>query len=370
MSFESSSIGEAPNGSRGLLIAAALAVAVVAVGQRIPLPGLDLELIDAQAAQSGGLGSRASILALGINPLFTALALAEIGRLVFFALTRRDGGAAHDMRRGTVAVRLVALALTALQGVGLLAVLEESVLADPEAVAFEAVGLASYLGATAVLVWLTERCRPFGIWPLFCVPFLIGAPNEAWTWVQMARTGAASLGDWLLPIGYIVAAVAATVFAHLSLVHSLRSVDEREGVAISILVWPPFLAGIAVALVLLPLVAWMPSLADSIERFTSVRVLALVVFVPLLVWLYARRYELAGSGMAGSIAPVLVVVAATQVAVCVAGDFVLRFAAVPLSLAGGPLIALVTVMLAFGRLVGLPERLSRRYAHPEASLAP
>jgi preprotein translocase subunit SecY len=342
-------------GTRGWRPAACLiaAFAVLAVGRRIPLPGLDREMVDLQLSGSADLLSRVSILALGIMPVLTAFAFARIVGLlppVDRWLTRVPH-AARWMRIGTV---LVALGLTVLQGYGVLLAIAGSDLVAAPAGWFTAAGLAGFLGSTACLIWLAERSWPLGVWPLVCVAFLLSLPGELSTWMELWRMGVLRPADGLLPALYLVGATGLVVLCHAVLAGVAPAGPGGEAAIMEVLVWPPFLAGVAGALLLAPAALAFPMLGESALALGIVSAGLLAVLVPVFTWLAAERlWRPSALGETGTRLPVLLLVA-VQLAVCLGGEWLLRASMGPVGLAGAPLIALVTTMLVIGRAAALP----------------
>lgn len=225
------------------------ALALYRAGQWIPLPGLDL----AALAQAGTLDAFASpramtsIMALGVLPLLTALVLAE-GLLCLSPRLRRWGetpGGHAKLWRGAI---LAALVLAAVQAWGMATALE----AIPGLViapggAFQAGVAVSFVGATVVIVWLSDWITRRGIGHGFWV---ILAAGYAETFVQplilqlpLLAMGALSFGSYLASV--------ATWFGFLALTAAVLTLLVKARPALSStqeLVWVPLIAPMAVTL--------------------------------------------------------------------------------------------------------------------------
>lgn len=323
-----------------------LAVAVLAIGARIPIPGLDLAAASMQFAQ-GGL-ERLSIFALGALPLFTVLALAEIVRLLLPRLANREG------RTGRLLVGSLVLLLSALQGYGVLVALMAMGLMD-ETAASLVVGIAGFVGASALLIWLADAIRlpgfDSGIWLLLTIPMLAALPRELASSAEVVRSGVLPAGSLLIPVGAVVIAVGMVVAVNRLLAatgHYRESSDDRDGgIPLAVLLWPPFLANIVTGYVIaLPVIA-APDLASAPWFFAAMSAVSDSVLIPLFVYGYLRLYP---APRREELRPVLTIVAAVQVLICVGLDLLNAVTVLPLLPSGGMLIACVTVLLVLGRL--------------------
>lgn len=342
---------ETPAPPRRVAASVALALAVFALGSRIPLPGLDAVALATQ--MPGGAIAGVSIFALGVMPLFNALACAEIVRLAFPPLAAWQAASARNAGRMSLAVGALALVLAAMQGYGIIVAMDAAgLVADPVA-GFAAVAMACFVGSTALLAWLADRVRlpqpGHGFWLLLAIPFLAALPGQLATWAELTRLGAASFVDWLL-VGLFLAAATALVVVANSLL-SGRPRQGRAGYAISqaVLLWPPFLAGIVAGYVILLPSLLAPELALGDLRVIEAALLAAIaVLIPLFVYAYARILfpRRADAAARSEAMPVLLAVAGIQVAICVGAGLMNWILYLPMSLNGGLLIALVTVMLA------------------------
>ena len=330
--------------------------AVFALGQRIPLPGLDREMLELQAGGSPDILSRVSILALGIMPMLTAFGLARIVGLLL-PLDRWRSSAPHAVGWLRIGAILVALGLTVLQGYGILVAIDQSGLVAAPAGWFTAAGLACFVGSTACLIWLAERSWPLGIWLLVCVPFLTILPSELAVWNELWRMGVLQPVDALVPALYLVGATASIVLCHAALLQIAPAGEEGEAAAVEVLVWPPFLSGVAGTLLFMPLPLLFPAFGEDALMLDIARIAILAIFVPLFVRLYARRlWRAHPAADASARRSIVLLVIAVQLAVCLLGEWLLRAAAGPAGLSGAPLIAVVVTMLVIGRSLGLPAR--------------
>jgi len=332
-----------------------MALLAVAVGSRIPLPGLNAHAV--AKTYSGNGMARISILALGVMPLYTVLAHAEIAKLIFPSLARWQAASARNVDRMNLVIRALILVLAAMQGYGVMVGLEAGGLADDDTVAFVPVGIAGFLGSTALLIWLADRITLPGLgngfWLLLlAIPFLNVFPGELMAWLELARSGAASTVGWLFTGLYVTIATALVVSADSSL--SARDGDAEPAISRAMLVWPPFLANIVAGYVISLLLLVAPDGMFSTVRSIELARLALnAVLILLFVYAYACTYTVhRPSAAATSVAMTsLLVVAGTQIVVFAGADLMNWVLRLPLDLNGRPLIALVVVTLALRRLL-------------------
>lgn len=259
-----------------------LALALYRVGQWTPLPGIDLAALSQTTAldMTGGTRTATSVMALGIIPLLTALVLSELAmclspRLRRWAQTPRGGG---QMRFWAVAA---AMLLATVQAYGVAVAIE----AVPSMVTvshtqFFAGVAASFIGATAVIIWLADWITRKGIGHGFWVIFAAG---HAETFFQplvlqlpLLAMGAMTAQHFLMSVGTSFAVLALAVAAATALVKAGPSLSTpRE------LVWTPLVGPMAVNLLLSALLVvqylLMPQTdSSSLERG------ALDLIIPLL----------------------------------------------------------------------------------------
>jgi preprotein translocase subunit SecY len=214
--------------------------AVLAIGWRIPLPGLDLESVK---PVYGEVPATLSIFALGLVPLFTILGYAEIAKLAVPQLTRWQTRSIRNARRFAVIVYALSLVLTAWQGYGLLMALGAVDIVRSDAVGFVPAGLAAFIASTALIVWLADDFGfselGSGFWVLMAIPFLVEFPSQASALIRPIQMGAISGGHVLIGGLSLVIGMALVVIANLL----LSCNGGATGVAkTSILLWPPYLA--------------------------------------------------------------------------------------------------------------------------------
>jgi hypothetical protein len=236
---------------RGLVTVGALIV--LFLGTRIPLPGLNPDLLQ-RIAGGAGLG-RLSIFALGVAPIIAALAIVELLRLSIPPLGRWAATPDRAARLDALA-RALALALAAIQAHGV-AELIERIAGFPEAPGwtFRAGIAATAIGATALLMWLGDLVTRYGFGDglliLLAAPIVAQAPSFLSIWMELSRTGAVPVSLPVAAIILMAIAIVLLVSASLARGWSLRRLTGSTLAGARFDVWPPILA----ATVLGPLVA-------------------------------------------------------------------------------------------------------------------
>lgn len=332
--------------TRRATIALASMLSILIIGWRIPLPGLDLDQL-AQWQLSGDAASRFSIFALGAIPLFAILAFAEIAKLVVPPLTRWQVRSVSNARRYGLTVAVLSLLLAAWQGYGVLEVFWTGEVARHDAVGFALTGLGTYVASAVLMVWLADHFGVHGLdgfWLLMAAMTLASFPDQISTLIGAREARTVSDG-MLLAYGLaIVAGIALVVFANLLLIRN----GVAEGIAsTSMLLWPPYLAGVVASYALMFLPADSPGWPFLAPTFVEVADLVLtVVFTPVFVFAYVRRFRLLNPGGSRLFStPTLLVVTGIQIALCVGSWFLPMYWDLPVIISGAELLVLGTAML-------------------------
>jgi hypothetical protein len=296
---------------RGLVTVGALIV--LFLGARIPLPGLNPDLL--QRISGGAALGRLSIFALGVAPVITARAIVELLRLLFPPFGRWAATPDRAARLDALA-RALALALAAIQAHGV-AELIERIAGFPEATGWTfRVGIAATaIGATALLMWLGDLVTRYGFGDglliLLAAPIVAQAPSVLSIWMELSRTGAIPIS---LPVAaMILTAVAVVLLVAASLARgwSLKRLTGPNLAGARFDVWPPILA----ATVFGPLVALADRLwrAETLPR-AEVAALHMGALAALIALFAILRARLAGD--AGR-PPNLWLVTFSEIVVCI-----------------------------------------------------
>lgn len=343
--------------TRRSIAAVALAGLVFLLAMKIPLPGIDIAAVAARMGGDGNALSRLSIFALGLMPLYTALILVELGRLFVRSddsLPRSPG----TTERMIVAV--IALAFTGLQGYGITVGFNEMGLVGGDAGHLTVLIVATYMGITALTVFLCYRIRIPGFrhafWALWSIPVLLSMPYDIGAILQMTRTGALSGTAWLGFLAYFLVCVAAvSVMAALWKSVCLQRVETADGTVgvfaepKEILIWPSILASMVLQLVLTIMAFVAPGTIENwMGSFRIMLPIISVVFIPVFVFAYLRRNR--GIIRPGApVAFVATVIAVIQIALLIVE--MIRMTTLPYSFGLGStaMLALTLTALSLGK---------------------
>ncbi|MEP7456134.1 preprotein translocase subunit SecY [Phyllobacterium sp. SB3] len=330
----------------------ALAFIAILLGSRIPVPGIDLHVLSKQISYSPNQAmARFSIFALGAFPLFTILAYMEIAKLIVPSLAKWQASFAGSSRMSLI-VKILVLTLTAIQGYGMIRALTSMAILDGSASVLVA-GIASFIGASAVMIWLADIVRlpgmGNGVWLLLTIPMLGALPHEVVTLVELMRSGAISVLESLVVCVSVTVAIAMTVLACMLLSRSYSPRKSDLQISSAVLLWPPFLANIIGSYLVAVFFVLAPELFSNAPWFMDAAALVLsTLLIPLFVLGYYRLFALdrIEAVRRGDIKSILLAVAGVQAVVCLGMGVLNRV--LPLSGIpdGGTLIACVVVMLA------------------------
>lgn len=341
---------------------AALVGLVLILASNIPLPGLDVAAVAEQTAH-GGMG-RFSIFAIWIMPLFTALALVEIFRLVL----GRPGQPVGAIE--TVAVGLAVIVMTVLESQGTVNAWRNMRLVAVEGDSFLWLTTITFVGMTALTVILCYQIRMPGFrnafWLFWALPIIADMPMQIGWKFDLLRTGAASANDLLILIGgEVVCVTVVVVIAALwrsACIPQDETTDSKIAVPLDILIWPVFLATwiapMAMNAFLFLLSEILALLGDLIGRdffdfwwflaqvnpryFGMAQMALAVLFIPFLVFAYIRHNR----GLIRPDAPMALIgtaIALVQIALLVVPEILVWNR--PMLLTGTGLIAVTLTML-------------------------
>ncbi len=323
---------------------------VFALGVRIPLPGLDYNaLLPLLEGGSKAMMSRLSVFALGTMPLLTVLVHVELLRLIVPPFARWQAKSEINARRVTIAVRVLALLIAALQGYGIAHAIEMSGLGQTGGGSFTLTTIACFMASTAVVIWLAETiCLPWGIsgfWLLMGVSLATSLPGELFYSLQDLRNGGMAMSSLLVMLIFLGISVVLVVFANLLLRRFSSDPSFTDGPPWAMLLWPPFLAGTAGGyLIVLPAIFVSSFLQNQAAIELVVRGL-IAVLIPVFVLLYARMYGLL---QRPKIQPVLAALMAAQLFVSLGAGLISQITRVPITLDGRLLIVMISVLMTLG----------------------
>ncbi|MBY5333179.1 preprotein translocase subunit SecY [Rhizobium leguminosarum] len=342
--------------SRQMIITFALIGIVYTLALHIPLPGIDLDAFASLAyTANSDMLSRISILLLGPTPLFAALGLAEIARLIAFPWLKQKDEQDRSALPGGAIVVVIALAIAAVQAYAMSGGLGAARLVDDNMTNFTMLTIASCVGATALTIFLSDRIGIAGLrdglWPLYSIPILLSLPNNVIASVEMTRTGAVPSTQWLIVAVYLVLSVAAvvvTAFLWRSACHEACVIAEKTVEPGAILIWPPVLA-ITVAGYVLASFAFIAPNVIAAAQGLPLQIIALAmasILIPLIVFAYVRRLEVK-NGANIRLAATASIIAFIQILLLVSGALASAFIQLPVSPGSIGIIVLTITALGF-----------------------
>ena len=257
-------------------------LAIYALGSRLWLPGLDPEA--ATRLPIAVDPANLSLFSLGVRPILFGLALAEIARVLMPPLARWAAAEPDHSELLWRAARAFALALAAVQAMGIAPAIERlGDIAPFPGPMFRLGIVAALVGATAFLIWLagvmTSRGVGDGLLILFAAPFVAHFPYDVANAVNFVRVGLAPA--WA-PEALVGLAVAAFALLVASTRMGARGLD----------IWPPLMGTIV-----FQLLAVAARLADFLSQGQvsaidgalppAIRLLILIAVQAALIWLFA-----------------------------------------------------------------------------------
>jgi len=298
---------------------------------------------------------RISVFSLGILPLLSVLLVAELGKLVFPSFRQwSDANGALLNRR----LRLAALGLAALQGLGIALGLENvaSLVTEP-GFAFRTGTVITLVAGTAFLIWLADAVTRYGVgsgfWLLLAMPGVAELPSMTAGLLYLAGNGSVSQLAVALVAAYVVLSTAAVV----ALAKANGGAEFPRG---SVGPWPPLLAyaslgWLLAALMVVPSQAWREGVMSVVDQGHPVNLILHAFLVGLFALLYANRSRESGRGMGLG-----VVAALTLIAITLVPELLTSYFNLPLIADGRWLVIIVTVALCI--LAALPGERTRAEA--------
>lgn len=354
MSSDSISPAVIPVSPKRTLALVLAAFSIVVLGSRIPAPGVAMSVLSDWTVDGSGDGmmARLSIFSLGVAPLLLTLAHVELLRLVVPRVARWEAASARNAFRMGVIVKLVVLAVTGLQGYGVMNALAATGWTEPSAVS-TVVGILSFMAASAVLIALADAIRlpglENGLWALLIAPYI--GQLIAWfaALFEATRSGMLPASAWVAPVAFLLCAVAAIAFAFRALTGRADRGRAARALPLSILLWPPFLADFAANYAfLVPAMLASEWAMGSLRAVSAITTALTAAFIPLFVFACHRRFLRDRPGVDGGrgVRPILLAVAGVQISVCVVSSAPIWAHLWPALPDGKTIVVLVTVLLA------------------------
>jgi len=251
--------------------------------------------------------------------------------------------------------------LRRLQGYGIASGLLAAGAFAPDTPAAISIIVSTIVGATAVLLWLSDQIKlrglRHGLWLLWSATFFFSLPAELAIAAEETKVGAMSLVHWLVNVAYVFCALAAVVAVNHSWIKRIEGLAPQPSPhsvdTLSIFVWPIFLASMVGGYVLTIVIvliqeAWQPSQL----MLKAVATLIIVFLIPVFVLGYAKLHLKAippSPGTASSVYRGAAIVAGLEVALFLTGSFVGYFFDLPLTPNGILFIVVGTIFTAVAR---------------------
>jgi len=228
---------------------------VFLIGRRVPIPGLDSDVVRGLIGAGRLSGERFSIFTLGVMPVFSALIIFEIIKLVVPALDRWETSDIRHVTRLRRYVMAAALLFATFQAQALSGAFEGiSGLIEEPRWTFHAVVIATLVGATALLGWLADSVTLHGVgdgfWLLLLTPYALKLPDDVLAGFELWRRDA-DAPTLLLTFAYLVLVIALIVAAYRAqskaivgspLPSEAAATESRVSGAHFTIAWPPLLA--------------------------------------------------------------------------------------------------------------------------------
>jgi preprotein translocase subunit SecY len=363
-------------------------VCIYRLGCHIPLPGLDPNGLGRLGLNSRLTLEQVSIFALGVIPIFSALALAELAKLIVPPFGRWAVAERYNARRLNRTIRLVALFLAAFQGFGIAGALADisGFVTDPDWT-FRLTTVITFVAATALLAWLGDQITLHGFgngfWLLLLALPLMRLPEAVIYSTALLQVEDVSPSALAVAISFILVAVA--VLAALAIARArvdaavpagtaalpasspsrlpggvpgdlpsnLTAIPKPQAVPAvgrDILdVWPPLLATYLGGILLVP-VAFLQGNNTAFAIGNPLRLLIIAALIALFSFLRTLSRPSAGSWDS----QLLKWTAAAQIVICVGGELLTRYLHVPFAINGPWLILAVAV--AMSALMSMPAK--------------
>lgn len=330
-------------------------VAAYRLAAHLPLSGVDVDLLARMSSINTSAITATSIIAIGVLPLVTALALIETARLVFPGLMRWQAMAPENAARLSRLGIALALAFALMQAIGLTLALEDigGLVMEPGA-SFRMVSTITLVSGSVLAIALASiidrEGLGFGVWFLFLTPTLIDLPGAFAAQINSALAGFYPTSALLAGLAFVVLAAGAIVALLLS--------DRATRETVRMCIWMPLLAGIWLPYGLLAL-SWLTNGgntdAASFAAPTNWQIIAMT-FLTLALIVAGYTRSLARTGTTVAIPPVAV---GLVVFAILGGGLALQHFGIALPFDRSPLVITVTIASVVAIASGLADRARR-----------
>ncbi len=354
----------------GRLFITAVALAAAALGGQIPVPGLNLSILEGPPTDSSyDLMRHISLMPLGLQPVFSIFIAAEVLKLAAPSLLEWLSKSPLNITRFNRRILIAGLVLAAFQAWGMTLGLEQSMSAGGPAVPepgphFRLTYIMTVVAGVALLMWLADVITRYGIGSGFWLVLVAGEIGAIKSIAEMLYQmyGIRQIsGETLLWIASInvAAVVAVAVLSRLQFANPNVSTEARNLAPADILM-PPLL-GLAVSgavtsgWYVLSTIGASETYASQRIQFNSVGHLAAVAaLIAFFAWIRAAVYSSSRKERSTAMRWALIIAAATA-AYTLALQYLIGLSGVSL-IQGGWLTAIILICVCL-----LPRDLARYF---------
>ncbi|MDH4981498.1 hypothetical protein [Hyphomicrobium sp. D-2] len=333
------------------------ALAAYRLAAHLPLSGVDVALLARMSGANASSIDAASIIAVGIMPLVSALVLIETAKLAFPSLMHWQQATPENGASLARISIILALALALAQAVGLTLALEDiSGLVFEPGAGFRFTAVATLVSGTVLAIALASIIDRaglgFGVWFLFLLPTLLELPKAYATQINLVLSGHYPTLAFLIGAAFVVLATAGIVA--IMLAGRASGAPPAAKATIETCIWTPLLASIWLPYGLLAL-GWISNGGGAGSAFTAPTILQIVLMMVLMLGLIAAGYtrSFARADIATPVPPVVVALAVFAV---FGGGMLLQRFAIALPFDRSPLVIAVTIAAAIAIAAGLVDR--------------
>ena len=274
-----------------------LALLIVLLGSRVPLPGFDTAaLASSTYLFDSSWTARYSVFALGMMPVAIVLAYAELVKLLIPSLAKWQQASAVNASRMRWMIHLLVLVITATQGYSVWLALGAMGLVDGATVPL-LIGILSLMAASAVLMWLMGVIRfpesGNGFWWLVAI-FALYNFSESWSsLVELWHSKTIPVWLWALLGLMLILGFGLLVAIRKILGRQLGFDHPDSTMAWAILLWPPFLASIFARHLIGLFTGLLPGfqmvLADHPWLWDAIPLTFTLLLIPLFAYAYLKQ---------------------------------------------------------------------------------
>ena len=220
---------------RKKLVFTALILLIFRIGNAIPVPYVDTELLGDYLNQlsttvlglynvmSGGAFAEATVFALGVQPYINSSIIIQLLTIAIPALERlaRDGGEAGKKKIASI-TRYATVAIALLQGFGYYMICKNYNILEQQGIWPALVIIVSFVAGSSFVMWLGEQVNEFGVGNGISIILFAGILSRVPNMITMAGSYISGKGS----IGYLW--IALLLIGMLAMVVLIVHVNEAE----------------------------------------------------------------------------------------------------------------------------------------------